>query len=151
VITAKTFTAQYDGREDRIRWTINYNDPYQRIDYMISRAMLLRLFPVLEQILPEGARAIRPERNAPLRNGLAPTDSAALERTRDPEAPLLERVDFTHHPKAATYTVRFYAAPERHADTEATLNLDDLAKVTGILLGAVPFVAWGIAPNILEH
>ena len=51
IIEAKTFTPLYDEMEDRIRLIVNYKDPYNRIDLMITRAFIIKMVPFLEDYL----------------------------------------------------------------------------------------------------
>ncbi len=148
MITGKTFTAQYDRREDRIRLTLNYAEPMERIDFMITRSMFLRLIPALERLLPEGAKAIRPR--TPQSAGMDPTDTATLTLTENTEPLLLEKIDFQVRTKTRQVTLLFYGRSPEQPDAGATLSLPDLARIVGIILGAIPFIDWGIAPNILE-
>lgn len=151
MITGKTFTAQYDGLEDRIRLILNYADPARRIDLMITRAMFLRLTPVFEQLLPHGATAIRPLRgDTPSEAGFEPTDHATLELTQQRQL-LLQKVDFNMHKEGERVTLLFYGASQDKPVAQTTLTIDGLEQVTGIILGAIPFISWAIAPNILEH
>lgn len=45
IIEAKTFTCQYDEKEDRLLLTINYEDMNSRVDFWITRAFLRKLLP----------------------------------------------------------------------------------------------------------
>ena len=153
MVTAKTFTAQYDGREDRIILIVNYADAAERVDFMITRAMFLKLVPALEQILPEGAKAIYPQKreDQPQKQGLNKTDPSTMKLTRTAPPILLEKVDFKLQKKAETVMLLFYGELAEIPEAEATLSLKDLEQVIGVILGAIPFVEWGIASNILEH
>ena len=151
VIPAQTFTAQYDPLEDRIRLVLNYADPSRRIDFMITRAMLLKLFPVLEQILPEGVEPLRPERETePPSGGVTRTDGPTLELTRSSSL-LLSKLDFKVIGGGNRIVLRFYGNSAEAPAAEANLNREGLATTTALLLGTVPFMEWGIAPNILSH
>ncbi len=48
IIEAKTFTPVYDEVEDRIRLIINLDD-IDRADLMITRALIIKLIPMLEE------------------------------------------------------------------------------------------------------
>jgi len=48
IIEAKTFTPVYDEVEDRIRLIINLDD-IDRADLMITRALIIKLLPLLEE------------------------------------------------------------------------------------------------------
>ena len=151
VIPAQTFTAQYDPLEDRIRLIVNYADPSRRIDFMITRAMLLKLFPVLEQILPEGVEPLRPERKSDTPpGGVTRTDGPTLELTRNSSL-LLSKLDFKLLDGGKRIVLHFYGDATASPAAEAAIDRGGLAKTVAIVLGVVPFMEWGIAPNILSH
>ena len=50
-INAMSFTPKYDTLEDRIRISINYDDLNNRIDFMMTRSFVLKLFPVIDEYM----------------------------------------------------------------------------------------------------
>ncbi|MBN2782983.1 MAG: hypothetical protein JXQ66_07075 [Campylobacterales bacterium] len=50
-IQIRTLTFSYDGVEDRIRLSINYQDLKTRIDMMITRSFIIRLLPTIEEYI----------------------------------------------------------------------------------------------------
>lgn len=152
MINGKTFTAQYDMREDRIKLILNYADPAERVDFMITRAMFLKLVPAFEQLLPGGAAPLYPPKgnDMPQQKGVAPTDRSTMSLTQNGQTLLLEKVDFKIDQKQERVTMLFYADLPDIPEAQATLPLKSLDMVVGVILGAIPFSAWGIAPNILE-
>ncbi|MBU4023717.1 hypothetical protein KKF31_00960, partial [bacterium] len=50
-VKAVSFTPKYDEIEDRIRLSVNYENIADRVDFMISRAFVLKLFPVLDEYM----------------------------------------------------------------------------------------------------
>jgi len=50
-IQIKTLTPTYDKVEDRIRFSINYQDIDNRIDLMITRSLIIQLLPILEEYI----------------------------------------------------------------------------------------------------
>ena len=50
-IDAISFTPRYDQVEDRIRLAINYNSIENRVDFMLTRSFILRLFPTCDDFM----------------------------------------------------------------------------------------------------
>ena len=51
VISAQTFTPVYDELEDRIRLSVNYQDVNNRIDFLITRNLIINLLPSIEEFI----------------------------------------------------------------------------------------------------
>jgi hypothetical protein len=152
MINGKTFTAQYDMREDRIKLILNYADPAERIDFMITRAMFLKLVPAFEQLLPTGAKPLYPPKgdDMPQQSGITPTDKSTMHLTRKEQTILLEKVDFKIDHKKERMTMYFYGELPDTPEAQTTIAVENLEMIAGVILGAIPFTEWGIAPNILE-
>jgi hypothetical protein len=137
VITAKSFTVNYDRQEDRIRLVLNYSDPLERLDLLLTRAMFLKLIPVLEQLLPDGARSIQnPLADPEPKAGYEATDAATMQLTDTPESLLVLKTEFQPVNDRSRVRVRFFARSQKTPDAESTMTIDALEQITGLILGA---------------
>jgi hypothetical protein len=188
VVLAKTFTFQYDGREDRIKMTINYASPEHRMDFFITRSFLLRLFPVIEEIFIKYAdsgkvfkslqqeniererekmieKSIKEEEAAaslseadetsepskeelptPNHDWESHTDKATLALTETDRPLLIDKVDFKFRNKTMIVLITADGRPR----AQANLSMDSFQQILSIMMRIVPFISWGISPNILD-
>ncbi len=159
MVEARKFTFQYSRLEDRLKMLINYDSVSSRVDFFITRAMLFRLIPIIEQILIKLSTA-RQERSAPVADRHlhvnaqehcqqeTKTDKTALTLLEQHETLLLEKVDFTWHKQTKRVEVSFYA--QGKLQCHALLDGEHFAAVMHGMIRAVPHTSWGMAPNILQ-
>ena len=140
MIHINTFTCIYDELEDRIRLSINYQDPLNRIDFMITRRFVLKLFPVLEENyykffgMPQNHDEIQKA------NSNTKTDGATFQLIMD-KSELLHKVDLKFDEKIKRLTLIFYG---KNDTASALLDGDSYKYFLKILQTSVPSYSWGI-------
>jgi hypothetical protein len=149
-IHALSFTPKYDELEDRIRLSVNYEDMANRVDFMISRAFVLKLFPVLDEYMTKFyetdlnvQRNFKQEikENAGKDKTTSVADEANLTLYNQEDELLLD-LSFSHLQKTNKTVVKFHSQK-----TEATEELDyaALKQIFNIIKTTIPFFSCGIA------
>ncbi len=159
MIQAKKLTFQYDRVEDRLKLLVNYDSIDARIDFFITRAMLFRLIPAIEQMLIKGEESVlknnsqKDLKNSPQQakeNRLGrkqKTDHSTMQLLDQERVFLLEKVDFQFAPKNSIVTMIFSAKNEPQCI--AKLTSENFSQVMNAMIASVPHTSWGMAPNIL--
>jgi len=155
MIEAKTFTFQYDGREDRLKMLINYASPTDRLELFITRAFLLRLIPVIEELFikkrVEHKQPAAPNPGAsskPLSKNETATDRATLKLLETPSALLLDKLDFNLHENPSVISLTFYSNGESVARSQMPMKA--FSQIVKVMMSAVPHIQWGVSPQILD-
>ena len=151
-INAKTFTPKYDEVEDRLRVVINYADVNSRVDFMITRSFVLRLFPTLEEymikyysddaeipvITPQKIReSIKTDKQT------AKTDATNLELFKTDNELLLE-VNFSYKPTSKRTIVKFKS---HNVEVIAQLDVASMKQIFSMIKSVIPFFSWGISEH----
>lgn len=154
-INALSFTPKYDEVEDRVRISINYDDLINRVDFVMSRAFVIKLFPVLGDYMlqyydldldipvqPTTVEDIPKAMNET--NTTSKTDGTNLQLYKQEDELLLE-VKFSFNKKNKMSIVQFHSK-----NSEATARLDEnsMKQVFTIIKSVIPFFSWGISHNI---
>ncbi len=156
IIIAKTFTATYDQYEDRIRFVINYQDIYTRVDFMLTRRFIITIIPSIDDFIERNyprdsskkqthptPSSLLSQPQMPTQNKrVTPTDTTDMQFLQTPNE-LLYKVDLSFHPKTKQSTLLFYSANKK---VKATLNSTTLTQVISMIKKAIPNFRWGIAP-----
>jgi spore coat protein CotH len=151
-VNALSFTPKYDELEDRIRLSINYEDMTNRVDFMLSRAFILRLFPVLDdymmkfyesdlEVQKNFKEAIKENIGKDKTTSMADEANLTLYRQEDE---LLVDLSFSHLKKNNKTLIKFHSQK-----TEASVELDAKAmkQIFTIIKSTIPFFSWGISYN----
>ena len=149
-IAANTFTPIYDELEDRLRLVINYQDIQNRVDFMLTRNLVLNLIPAAEEFISKYyADYIHVDGNSFVNNpdeiktdkALSKTDGVNLELLRTNEELLLE-VNFTYDANTNQTLVTFSSN-----NTTAKSLLDDsmMDQTFNVIKSAIPYIKWGIS------
>ncbi len=154
-INAISFTPKYDELEDRVRISINYDDLHNRIDFMMTRAFVIRLFPTVGDYMLEfyNLNLVVPtkthtnnnvEKIIKDTNSTSRTDGTNLELYKQEDELLIE-VKFSYNRETKMSIVQFHSK-----NSEVTSRLDENAmkQVFTIIKSAIPFFSWGISHNI---
>ncbi len=153
-ITAINFTPKYDELEDRIRLSINYDDIQNRVDFMITRAFILKLFPVLDEymmkfydldLIPEvnPSHDIKKEK-VKSSNSTSVTDGTNLELYKQ-EDELLKEIKFSYVKNKKTSIIKFQS---KNSEAIAQLDSNSMKQVFAIIKSTIPFFSWGISHNL---
>ena len=152
-INARTFTPKYDEVEDRLRVVINYEDLNNRVDFMISRAFVLRLFPTLEEYMikyyssdveiPVVTKQKMKE-NIKTDKQTAQTDATNLELLKTDNELLLE-VNFSYKHTSKRTIVRFKS---QNVVVVADLDHKSIKQIFSMIKSVIPFFSWGISQHI---
>jgi len=143
-ITAKTFTPIYDELEDRLRLVVNYQDIYNRVDFMITRNFILNLIPSAEEFMARHYGAVDFEIAPQVETKdkiTSKTDNVNLELLRTSEELLLEvNFSFDINSKQTTMTLS-------SGNMVASASLDSfmLSQIFQVIKSAIPYIRWGIS------
>jgi len=141
IIKAKTFTPIYDEIEDRIRLVINYKDPYNRIDLMITRAFIIRLIPMLEEYL-ENNFNISLESNKDIKkdiNFTTKTDTDYIDFILKEE--LLKEVNISLLEDKTNILMKFSS---KSCEVNALINSNILKELVKNIKSAIPKFSWSL-------
>lgn len=155
-ITAISFTPKYDALEDRIRISINYDDLNNRIDFMMTRSFMLKLFPVLDEYMLKyygietGIQATNSVVTSDSKNDknisvptTSVTDGSNLELYKQQDELLLE-VKFSYVKDTASSIIQFIS---KNSNASARLNSADLKQVFTIIKSTIPSFSWGVSQS----
>ncbi len=143
-IIANTFTPIYDEVEDRLRFVINYQDVYNRVDLMITRSFVLNLIPSAEEFLMTHCAIEEPKYNFEEKKeneGTAKTDSINLVLLQTNEELLLEvNLSFEKNTKQTLLTLS-----SKNIKAKAQLDCFMLQQVFRVMKKAIPYIKWGVS------
>lgn len=155
-ITAISFTPKYDALEDRIRISINYDDLNNRIDFMMTRSFMLKLFPVLDEYMLKyygietGIQATNSVVTSDSKNDknisvptTSVTDGSNLELYKQQDELLLE-VKFSYVKDTTSSIIQFIS---KNSNASARLNSADLKQVFTIIKSTIPSFSWGVSQS----
>lgn len=145
MIQAQTFTPIYSQSEDRIRLILNYAVYSNRADLWLTRSFLLKLIPMIEDILDQYEP---PEREPNIQiqteqKAKGQTDTSTLAVT-EKAGELVRSVDITYLPSSKQYKLVF-KTDNFHA--VSVLSGPLLRTVLKAIFGAIPKIDWGISPQ----
>ncbi len=168
MITSKTLTFSYNPREDRIMVIINYESIEKRIDFFLTRKLLLQLLEhfdlilinncnsgelfkklykeqqPLEKLQTKEEKANKQDKNKK-NDWESKVDSASLSFTRK-EPILLDAVNFKT--KNNILVLEYISNGKKLAKSEMTMEL--FQRTLSSMMRVIPFISWGISPNILD-
>lgn len=165
-IKALSFTPKYDELEDRIRISINYDDFSNRVDLMMTRSFMLKLFPVVDDYIQkfyneelginhpvnpklEELRSTdfvnsKPKENINETSATSVTDGSNLELYKQEDELLIE-VKFSFSKETQMSIVVFET---KHTQVSSTLDIRSIKQIFTIIKATTPFFSWGISHNI---
>ena len=152
-INALSFTPKFDGQEDRIRVSVNYDDLNNRVDFMLSRSFILKLFPILDDyifkfyeldLVPQTISKDVIEKNASEGKNTSLTDGVNLELYKQEDELLLE-VQFSYVKDTKMTIVNFQS---KNSEAVAQLDGNSLKQIFSIIKSTIPFFSWGISHNL---
>jgi len=152
-INAFSFTPKYDEKEDRLRISINYDDLQNRIDFMMTRSFVLKLFPTLEDYMfkfyevaevPQVISQENIQKNIKEDKTTSMTDGSNLELYKQEDELLLE-VQFSYVKNTKMTIVKFHS---QNSEAIAQLDANSLKQIFSIIKSTIPFFSWGISHNL---
>jgi hypothetical protein len=153
-ITALNFTPKYDELEDRIRISINYDNFENRVDFMLTRSFIIKLFPVLDDYMVKFYNHHIQSSTPPVQvvnemvhaedNATSITDNSNLELYKQQDE-LLKELKFSFV-KDSKMTILVFES--EHTQATAKLSESDLTQVFKVIKASIPFFSWGISHNL---
>jgi len=136
LILSKTFTCNYIEAEDRILFTINYEDFENRVDFWLTRAFLLKLLPHFFDLI-----VIKEDEIPDQSSNKSSTDTQTYSFMQK-EPILLDSVDFKRGDKGETIIV--FKSLKRGIFCETRLDQLSLNALVTLLTKTAPPKEWGI-------
>lgn len=156
VIQARDFTSTYDATEDRIRVVINYNVYEKRVDLWLTRALFLKLLPMLEEFIEKYEVKTQPKPvskeekkatfDAAFQSAQKKTEMSTLA-VMEKEPLLLKSVDMSYVGERGEFVLVF-KTDTLHA--KAVFKPSNARVVMRSIFNAAPHIAWGISPRMIE-
>jgi hypothetical protein len=169
IINITNITFSYNQKEDRLIFTINHNNIDQRIDFFVTRRMLIQLLEAFDHILINycnngklfkelynnqeileentdnkiDTNNINKEDNLKWEKSIPTKD---LNFTKIKEAILLDSLSYNI--KNNQITLKFISNNKILAISKLDFNMFE--KTLSSMMRVIPFVSWGISPNILD-
>ena len=152
-IKAVSFTPKYDVLEDRVRISINYDDISNRVDFVMTRALVIKLFPILDEYMFKfydesiGVHMPSPQiqENKPtVENQTSVTDGSDLQLYKQADELLVEvKFSFIKQTKKTNLSLI-------SSSSVASTQLDgaSMKHIFEIIKSTIPFFSWGISQNI---
>ena len=163
-ITLNTLSPSYDKTEDRIRLSINYQDIQNRIDLMLTRALLLDLLPSLEeyiekfyfenteiktntfqkkQIIKEKTTSTKAQNHIE-KEQIKKTNMDDLYLYKNTQE-LLQTITLNYNKESKITTLTFIS----NKDTKVIAKCDEvtLKNISNALKKTIPYFSWGISQN----
>ncbi|MFT5660282.1 MAG: hypothetical protein ACI9TV_000923 [Sulfurimonas sp.] len=152
-IKALSFTPKYDELEDRIRISINYDDFNNRVDLMMSRSFMLKLFPIVDDYMlkfynselgVDDSIKDNPKEKMKQDSATSITDGSNLELFKQEDELLIE-VKFSFIKETQMSIVVFET---KNTQAVSTLDARSMKQIFSIIKSTTPFFSWGISHNL---
>ncbi|MGH1462769.1 MAG: hypothetical protein ACRBB6_12105 [Neptuniibacter sp.] len=156
MLNIAAFTFKFDQLEDRVLLVGNYNNKQPRIDFWLTRKLVMRLLAKAQELIEKtsGSIATAPAEH---KSQLAQFDHDQAWRSSSVEhenqtinainAELLTRVDFAF--KNGNYQLLFYALGDEALAT-SILNYEELHQVLHLIHKGALSLDWGVMPSLFE-
>jgi len=139
-IQVLTFTPIYDEVEDRIRLIVNYKDLNRRIDFMLTRAFIIKLIPMLEEYLQKNFSNHQKELYEQVQDSYqTKTETSHIDSVVKEE--LLFQVDLTMLEDKQNI---LFVLSSKYTVAKAILNKDLLSSLIYSLKKIIPKYNWGV-------
>ncbi len=164
MIQITNLTFSYNSQEDRLIFTINHNNYNERIDFFVTRKMIIDLLHGFDNILinlcdngklfkqlykdQEPLKSETKQEQPKEQKWEKPISDGELNLTKAKEPVLLDALSYTTHPNTNLMTFKFISNGEPLA--VSTMNCELFQKTLSSLMRIIPFVAWGISRHILD-
>lgn len=155
LVQARSFTSTYDSAEDRIRVVINYDTYEQRLDVWLTRALFIKLIPMLDEFIEtheiktEVQTVSKEQKKATIQatfqGAQQATDTSTLA-VMEKEPLLLRSVDMSFIATTGDFVILF-KTDTVHA--KSTLKANHARVILRSIFNAAPHIAWGISPRLI--
>ena len=169
IIDVNNITFSYNQKEDRLIFTINHSKIDERIDFFVTRRMLIQLLEAFDNILinycdngklfkelynNQKKLTIKKNDDTNIKNKKKPNDieweksiaTNDLDFTKVKEAILLDSLSY----KIINNNIKFKYISNNKILAISNLDINMYQKTLSSLMRVIPFVSWGISPNILD-
>lgn len=154
MISISAFTFNFDHIEDRILLVGNYENGQDRVDYWLTRKLVLRLLAASGDLVKQTDNEVASS-PAPHQEALAQFHHDAamgelqVEREEKRIAPsqphLLTRLDISH--KEGSYRLSFYSDADQ-PEAQSTLTYQELHQVLHLLHKGAKVLDWGASEDL---
>ncbi len=166
IINITNITFSYNQREDRLIFTINHTNIDQRIDFFVTRRMLIQLLDAFDNILinycnngelfkklynnqeelktnKRNDKKVKDEKESTWEKSI-PTNTLNFTKIKDPI--LLDSVSLNINNDEIS--LKFISNNKLLAISK--MNLEMFQKTLSSMMRVIPFISWGISKNILD-
>jgi len=163
MIQITNLTFSYNSREDRLIFTINHNNYHERLDFFVTRKMIIDLLHGFDNILInlcDNGKLFKQlyKEQEPLKPEVVkeetsdqkwekPISDNELSLTQIKAPIILDALSYTTQ-NNNLMIFKFISNGEAYA--VSTMNCELFQKTLSSLMRVIPFVAWGISRNILD-
>ena len=141
IIEAKTFTPIYDEVEDRIRLIINL-DNVSRIDLMITRALIIKLIPMLEEFYEKHYSDI--ETDEVTINSDSSKEKSESSTVVKIDGELLITINLSYNRDNQLTSIELTSSKNR---VVANFNQELFNSFVKLLKNSIPKFSWGLGFN----
>ena len=141
IIEAKTFTPIYDEVEDRIRLIINL-DNVGRIDLMITRALIIKLIPMLEEFYEKHYSDI--EADEVTINSDSSKEESKSSTVAKIDGELLMTINLSYNRDNQLTSIELISSKNR---VVANFNQELFNSFIKLLKNSIPKFSWGLGFN----
>jgi len=170
IINVNNITFSYNQKEDRLIFTINHLQIDERIDFFVTRRMLIKLLEAFDTILInycDNGKLFKElynnqkkldinifTDNKNIKNNEKPNNIAwensmdvnELDFTKIKEAILLDSLSY----KITNNNIKFKYISNNKVLAISNLDINMYQKTLSSMMRVIPFISWGISPKILD-
>ena len=169
IINVNNITFSYNQKEDRLIFTINHSKIDERIDFFVTRRMLIQLLEAFDNILInycDNGKLFKELYNNQEKLTVKKTDDTNIENKKKPnnieweKSMAVNELDFTKIKEAVLLDSLSYKIINNNIEFKyisnnkvlAISNLDTnmYQRTLSSMMRVIPFVSWGISHNILD-
>ena len=171
ILKVENLTFSYNQREDRILFIINHSNANQRIDFFVTRRMMLQLLEAFDNILinycdngkvfkdlynnqeelvsskilsKDEKKEDKKEQNIHWEKSVN-TKDLDFTKTKDPI--ILDSLSYSVS-SSKNITLKFISSNKTYAIS--VMDFTMFQKTLSSMMRVIPFVSWGISPHILD-
>jgi len=173
ITNATNLTFSYDKREDRMFFIVNHSDINNRIDFFVTRRMIIKILDAFDLILINDCDNGKVFKDLYKNQEVLKTEAIIKKEIKKPEKQLLKKEEVKWEKSINTNDLNFTKTKEslildslsytisgdniifKFITKNKTLAISNMNKVTfqrtvSSIMRVVPFLEWGISPHILD-